>query len=146
LKQAPIPHAAKHQIILPNTHCIIYFRRMKYTLATSGDRSSTWRTYSGEGVSKSTTHPFKKDRNGIDHGGISLLATPKSRGRLKPFSPLPTLVLIVSTNIVFVADANRPRSCWPLALIVGVQRNDKDDVRRVTVKTKTSTLQRPIDK
>ena len=50
-------------------------------------------------------------------------------------------------DIVLVADVNCPRSCWPLARIVDVQRNDKDGfVRRVTVKTKTSTLQRPIDK
>jgi len=46
-----------------------------------------------------------------------------------------------------VADVNRPRSCWLPARIVDVQLNDKDGfVRRVTVKTKTSTLQRPIDK
>ena len=50
-------------------------------------------------------------------------------------------------NIVLVADVNCPRSCWLPARIVDVQLNDKDGfVRRVTVKTKTSTLQRPIDK
>jgi len=48
---------------------------MKYTLASGGDRSSTWRMYSGEGVSRSTSHPFKKDRNGIDPRGILSLAT-----------------------------------------------------------------------
>ncbi|XP_067031498.1 uncharacterized protein [Acropora muricata] len=50
-------------------------------------------------------------------------------------------------NIVLVADVICPRSCWLLARIVDVQQNDKDGfVRRVTVKTKTSTLQPPIDK
>ena len=47
----------------------------------------------------------------------------------------------------FINAMRRFIACWPLARIVDVQRNDKDGfVRRVTVKTKTSTLQRPIDK
>ena len=50
-------------------------------------------------------------------------------------------------DIVLVADANCPRSCWPLGRVLDVQGNAKDGfVRRVTVKTKASILQRPIDK
>ena len=50
-------------------------------------------------------------------------------------------------DVVLVADLNLPRSCWPLGRILEVQRNAKDIyVRRVTVKTQTSVLQRPITK
>ena len=50
-------------------------------------------------------------------------------------------------DIVLVADANCPRSCWPLGRILDVQRNAKDGlVRIVTVKPRSSILQRTIDK
>lgn len=50
-------------------------------------------------------------------------------------------------DIVLVADLSCPRSCWPLGRILDVHRNTQDGyVRRVTVQTKGSILQRPIDK
>ena len=50
-------------------------------------------------------------------------------------------------DIVLVADLSCPRSCWPIGRILDVHRNTQDGyVRRVTVQTKGSILQRPIDK
>ena len=40
-----------------------------------------------------------------------------------------------------------PRGLWPLARITSVKTNQRDClVRSVTLKTKSSTLERPIDK
>ena len=50
-------------------------------------------------------------------------------------------------DIVLVADLSCPRSCWPIGRILDVHRNTQDGyVRRVTVWTKGSILQRPINK
>jgi hypothetical protein len=50
-------------------------------------------------------------------------------------------------DIVLVLQENCPRSSWPLARIVEVNRNSSDgNVRSVKVKTSTSTLERPINK
>ena len=50
-------------------------------------------------------------------------------------------------DIVLVADLSCPRSCWSIGRILDVHRNAQDGyVRRVTVQTKGSILQRPIDK
>ena len=50
-------------------------------------------------------------------------------------------------NIVLVADLSCPRSCWPIGRILDVHRNAQDGyVQRVTVQTKGSILERPIDK
>ena len=50
-------------------------------------------------------------------------------------------------DIVLVVDDRCPRSAWPLGRIVDVYKNRHDgQVRSVTVKTKTSVLDRPIDK
>ena len=50
-------------------------------------------------------------------------------------------------DIVLVFDDTVPRSSWPLGRVLEVYSNKKDGlVRSVKVKTKTSTLVRPIDK
>ena len=50
-------------------------------------------------------------------------------------------------DVVLVVDENSPRNQWPLGLIQEVKPNEGDGlVRRVTLKTKTSILERPIDK
>ena len=50
-------------------------------------------------------------------------------------------------DVMLLADELTPRGLWPLARILDVKRNKKDGlVRSVTLKTKFSVLQRPIDK
>ena len=50
-------------------------------------------------------------------------------------------------DIVLVVDDRCPRSTWPLGWIGDIYKNHHDGhVRSVTVKTKTSVLDRPIDK
>ncbi|XP_068757491.1 uncharacterized protein [Montipora capricornis] len=50
-------------------------------------------------------------------------------------------------DIVLVFDDTVPHSSWPLGRVLEVHSNKKDGlVRSVNVKTKTSTLVRPIDK
>ena len=50
-------------------------------------------------------------------------------------------------DVVLLADEKTPRGLWPLARILDVKRNKKDGlVRSVTLKTKSSVLERPIDK
>jgi len=50
-------------------------------------------------------------------------------------------------DIVLLTDEKSPRGLWPLARITGVKTNQRDRlVRSVTLKTKSSTLERPIDK
>lgn len=50
-------------------------------------------------------------------------------------------------DVVLLADKKAPRGLWPLARILDVKRNKKDGlVRSVTLKTKSSVLERPIDK
>lgn len=50
-------------------------------------------------------------------------------------------------DVVLVVDDNSPRNSWPLGRIQEVKPNKGDGlVRRVVLKTKTSMLERPIDK
>ena len=50
-------------------------------------------------------------------------------------------------DIVLLTDEKSPRGLWPLARVTGVKTNQRDRlVRSVTLKTKSSTLERPIDK
>ena len=50
-------------------------------------------------------------------------------------------------DIVLMVDQNAPRSSWPLGRIIEVFPNQKDGyVRKVLVKTKNNTLERPITK
>lgn len=49
-------------------------------------------------------------------------------------------------DIVLIVDDNSPRSCWPMARVIEVMPGRDGCVRRVKVKTKTSELERPIDK
>ena len=50
-------------------------------------------------------------------------------------------------DIILVVDDTLPRGSWPLGRVIEVCPNSKDGlVRRVVVKTKTSTLTRPVDK
>lgn len=50
-------------------------------------------------------------------------------------------------DIVLVVDESTPRNAWPLGRVVDVMRNSKDGyVRRVSVRTKSTVLQRPVNK
>ena len=50
-------------------------------------------------------------------------------------------------DVVLVVDENSPRNSWPLGRILEVNPNKGDGlVRRVSLKTKTAVLERPIDK
>ena len=49
-------------------------------------------------------------------------------------------------DLVLVTDQDSPRSSWPLALVTDVKMSQDGHVRSVTVKTKTSTLVRPVTK
>ena len=50
-------------------------------------------------------------------------------------------------DVVLVVDENSPRNSWPLGRITEVKPNKRDGlVRRVSLKTKTAVLERPIDK
>ena len=50
-------------------------------------------------------------------------------------------------DIVLVVDDRVPRSSWPLARITSVRKNSTDEhVRSVTMKTRTSQYDRPVDK
>ena len=50
-------------------------------------------------------------------------------------------------DIVLVVDDRVPRSSWPLGRIISVRKNSTDEhVRSVTVKTRTSQYDRPVDK
>ena len=50
-------------------------------------------------------------------------------------------------DIVLVVDDKVPRSSWPLGRITSVRKNSTDEyVRSVTVKTRTSLYDRPVDK
>ena len=50
-------------------------------------------------------------------------------------------------DIVLVVDDRVPRSSWPLGWITGVCKNSTDEhVRSVTVKTRISLYDRPVDK
>ena len=50
-------------------------------------------------------------------------------------------------DIVLVVDDRVPRSSWPLGRITSVRKNSTDEhVRSVTVKTRTSLYDRPVDK
>lgn len=49
-------------------------------------------------------------------------------------------------DIVLIFDDNSPRSCWPMARVIEVMPGKDGCVLRVKVKTKTSELERPIDK
>ena len=50
-------------------------------------------------------------------------------------------------DIVLVVDYRVPRSSWPLGRITSVHKNSTDEhVRSVTVKTRTSLYDRPVDK
>ena len=50
-------------------------------------------------------------------------------------------------DIVLVVDNRVPKSSWPLDRITSVPTNSMDEhVRSVTIKTKTSLYERPVDK
>ena len=50
-------------------------------------------------------------------------------------------------DVVLIADNNLPRNLWQLACVVEVHESRQDGrVRSVKVKTKSSVLERPIDK
>ena len=69
---------------------------------------------------------------------------PTLQPRQKWNSVQPNLQL---NDIVLVVDDTTPRSCWPLGRILEVYHNKSDGlVRSIKVKTKSTTLVRPIDK
>ena len=50
-------------------------------------------------------------------------------------------------DVVLLVDDRIPRSSWPLGLVTEVHKKNKDNrVRRVSLKTQTTILDRPIDK
>ena len=49
-------------------------------------------------------------------------------------------------DIVFVSAENCPWNCWPVGRILEVFPDRKGLVRRVKVKTKSTVLERPIEK
>ena len=50
-------------------------------------------------------------------------------------------------DIVLIINETSPKSLWPLGRIVRVKPNSKDGyVRRVVLKTKSTVLERPVDK
>ena len=50
-------------------------------------------------------------------------------------------------DVVLVVDENSPRNSWPLGRILEVKPNKGHGLaRRVTLRTKTAVLERPIDK
>ncbi len=49
-------------------------------------------------------------------------------------------------DVVLIIDESSPRNSWVLGRIMKVFPDKKGLVRRVLVKTKTNTLERPIDK
>ena len=53
----------------------------------------------------------------------------------------------VPGDVVLLVDETSPRSSWPLGRILRVKPNTKDGyVRRVILKTKSTVLERPVDK
>ncbi|KAK0151921.1 hypothetical protein N1851_006691 [Merluccius polli] len=49
-------------------------------------------------------------------------------------------------DLVVIVDPTAPRNSWPLGRVMKTLPGHKGLVRSVLVKTKTNTLQRPIDK
>ena len=49
-------------------------------------------------------------------------------------------------DVVLVSADNSPRNTWPLGRVLKVHSDKKGIVRRVTVKTKSGILERPVDK
>jgi len=49
-------------------------------------------------------------------------------------------------DVVLVSANNSPRNTWPLGRVLKVHSDKKGIVRRVTVKTKSGILERPVDK
>ena len=49
-------------------------------------------------------------------------------------------------DIVLIVDGQTPRNSWPMARVLEVYPNKDGLVRRLKLKTKTTTLDRPIDK
>ena len=49
-------------------------------------------------------------------------------------------------DVVLVVDDTCSRSMWPIARVTKVMQGQDGYVRRVKVKTRTSELERPIDK
>ena len=50
-------------------------------------------------------------------------------------------------DVVLVVDDRVPRSFWPLGRVTSVHKSSKDErVRSVTIKTRTSLYDRPVDK
>ena len=126
LKQAPIPDSAKHQIILPKKHHVVELIVRHYHLKSG---------HSGlEHVLSLIREKFWIVKARMAVKGV-LVDCFDCKRRQAPLGEQK------------MADANCPRSCWPLGRVLDVQGNAKDGfVRRVTVKTKASILQRPIDK
>ena len=52
----------------------------------------------------------------------------------------------MSGDIVLIADPNAPRGSWILGKVTDTQKDSKGIVRSVTLKTKTSIIDRPISK
>ena len=53
---------------------------------------------------------------------------------------------LAAGDIVMIVDDSAPRSSWVLGRVLQVMPDAKGLVRRVLIKTKTNTLERPVDK
>ena len=53
---------------------------------------------------------------------------------------------LATGDIVMIIDDSAPRSSWVLGRVLQVMPDAKGLVRRVLIKTKTNTLERPVDK
>ena len=92
-------------------------------IAVDRDRSYTWQMCSGDGGLENISPHYERQKWGAVRRNFTI------------------------NNIVLVLDDTVPRSSWPLGRVLEVYSNKKDGlVRSVKVKTKTSTLVRPIDK
>ena len=53
---------------------------------------------------------------------------------------------LIEGDIVIIREENVPRNAWSLALVVQVEQDAEGLVRSVVVKTRETTLRRPINK
>ena len=49
-------------------------------------------------------------------------------------------------DVVLIKDDHLPRNQWPMGRVIHVYSDDRGDVRTVDLKTRNSTLKRPIHK
>jgi hypothetical protein len=53
---------------------------------------------------------------------------------------------VAKNDVVLIADSCVHRNSWPMGRVIAVKQDSKGHVRSATIKTKTSTLERPVAK